>query len=111
VSVDIACLAIKTDGTLWSWGSGINQGRSTSIFDATSSPVQVGALTDWSDVSTGNMTIAIKTDKTLWTWGNNDNGQLGLGDTNNRSSPVQVGALSSWQKIGSGSSQSAAISG
>jgi alpha-tubulin suppressor-like RCC1 family protein len=65
--------AIKTDGTLWSWGSN-NVGR---LGDGTlvnkSSPVQIGSLTDWDSIikfSTGSSSVeAIKTDNTLWKWG------------------------------------------
>ena len=94
-------VAIKTDGTLWSWGRGtaiaplgagaLGLGNTAHR----SSPVQVGSLTDWKQVSAGAYhTRAIKTDGTLWTWGDNTSGQLGLGNTIHRSSPVQVGPLS-----------------
>lgn len=103
--------AIKTDGTLWMWGYNaygqLGQGNTTHR----SSPVQVGALTTWSVVSCGafGQTEAIKTDGTLWCWGNNNRGQLGLGDTTNRSSPVQIGALTNWLKISAGHYHNAAI--
>ena len=42
-------LAVKTDGTAWMWGNG-DQGRSGHNNEISySSPVQVGALTDWRD--------------------------------------------------------------
>jgi hypothetical protein len=43
--------AIKTDGTLWTWGS--NSGGPLGLGDviSRSSPVQVGALTTWISVS------------------------------------------------------------
>jgi alpha-tubulin suppressor-like RCC1 family protein len=65
-----------------------------------SSPVQVGAATDWSKVS-GSLysTVAIKTSGTLWSWGYNGNGELGLGDRTNRSSPVQVGSGTNWAAL------------
>jgi hypothetical protein len=91
------CTAIKTDGTLWSWGRN-NQGA-LGQNDATykSSPVQIGALTNWASISQGDLgCAAIKTDGTLWMWGRNTEGQLGQNSTVTTSSPVQVGALTDW---------------
>lgn len=106
--------AIKTDGTLWTWGNNdsgaLGQNISTTI--DRSSPVQVGALANWSQVDSGSShSAAIKTDGSLWTWGSNFYGMLGqnIPTTTNRSSPVQVGALTSWLQVSPGSSHTAAI--
>ena len=116
-SVNLACgqaaaSAIKTDGTLWTWGYAaqgqLGHGNTTSI----SSPVQVGALTTWSKVAMGNSayhTVAIKTDGTLWTWGMNYQGALGLGNTTYYSSPMQVGALTTWSTMAAGYNCTSAI--
>ena len=97
--------AIKTDGTLWTWGYdqyGILGQETISL--AKSSPEQVGSLTDWSYVNCGDyFTTAIKTDGTLWSWGYNLSGALGLGDNTDRSSPEQVGSLTDWLFTTSGS--------
>jgi len=80
--------AIKTDGTLWAWGQNIfygqlGQGDRTNY----SSPVQVGSLTNWKEVSNGRYhSVAIKTDGTLWAWGSNAYGQLGQYNTTHYSS-------------------------
>jgi len=103
------CTAIKTNGTLWSWGYNNNGqlGINNVSGYGRSSPVQVGALTDWSQVSAaGNFCVAIKTTGTLWSWGRNADGRLGLNDENNRSSPVQVGALTTWTRLWQGPSTS-----
>jgi alpha-tubulin suppressor-like RCC1 family protein len=101
--------AIKTDGTLWSWG--LNEfgqlGQNNTTYR--SSPVQVGSGTNWSDVACGRTVIAITTGKELYAWGRNSLGQLGQNDTIDRSSPVQVGSLSIWSKVGTGLSHSLAI--
>jgi len=91
--------AIKTDGTLWTWGSGgfgqLGHGNETSL----SSPVQVGSLTDWETIQLGGSANALKTDGTIWSWGYNAYGQLGdgtSGEANYKSSPVQVGSETYW---------------
>ena len=99
-------LAIKTDGTLWGWGSSSNGqlglGAAPVYY---SSPKQIGALTTWLNVSGGAAnTSAIKTDGTAWTWGNNAQGQLGLGNTTSYSSPKQVGSRTTWTVISSAGS-------
>jgi alpha-tubulin suppressor-like RCC1 family protein len=107
-------LAIKTDGTLWSWG--YNSQGQLGLGDTTErlSPVQVGLLTNWSSVNSGaNHVLAVKTDGTIWSWGynsyNNFGGRLGLGDTTHRSSPTQIGALTNWSSISGGGYHSLAM--
>ena len=95
--------AVKTDGTLWTWGVNTNGQLGLGFAGATSyysSPVQVGALTNWKQVSTGGAScLAIKTDGTLWAWGSNGNGQLGNGNRTYYSSPIQVGSLTNWKQV------------
>jgi alpha-tubulin suppressor-like RCC1 family protein len=98
--------AVKTDGTLWSWG--YNNFGSSGLGNTTtySSPKQVGALNNWSVVSCNSSdgnAYAIKTDGTFWSWGDNKYGQLGLGNITNYSSPKQVGALTNWLNVAAGS--------
>jgi alpha-tubulin suppressor-like RCC1 family protein len=100
--------ATKTDGTMWTWGSGANGTLGLGNTTNYSSPKQVGALTNWASVAIALHTLAVKTDGTLWGWGKNNAGQLGLGDTTNRSSPVQIGALTSWLKVAASYASTAA---
>ena len=104
--------AIKTDGTLWSWGS--NSDGQLGVYNTTDSntPVQtfIGG-TNWKQVACGYLhTAAIKTDGTLWTWGYNAYGQLGVNDTARRCTPVQtfVGGTN-WKQVACGSQHTAAI--
>ncbi len=97
--------AIKTDGTLWSWGRG-NPGGSVgdnASIDR-SSPVQLGSLTTWAEVETGDdVSVAMKTDGTIWAWGDGASyGKTGQGDLIARSSPIQIGSLTSWVAITAG---------
>jgi hypothetical protein len=100
---DYCSYAVKTDGTMWSWGLNGYHTR-LGLNDATnrSSPTQIGSLTNWLGVSAGGYyAAAIKTNGTMWAWGTNADGQLGDGTTIRRSSPVQVGGLSAWSAIAS----------
>lgn len=106
------CAAIKTNGTLWTWGRNLDGqlGLNIATTISRSSPVQVGAGTDWAYVSAGAFhTMAIKTNGTLWAWGDNTNGALGINNILNRSSPVQVGALTTWSKVSAGFDYTLAI--
>ena len=106
----IFAMAIKTDGTLWGWGANPfgNLGINSTIYR--SSPVQIGALTDWLNIATGaGHSLATKTNGTLWSWGFGSDGQLGQNDTVNKSSPVQVGALTTWLTVASARYSSFAI--
>jgi len=100
-------LAIKTDNTLWSWGSNevgeLGQNQAEGNLNSASSPTQIPGTT-WSVVSTSNgndCAAAIKTDGSLWTWGGNTaSGNLGLNESGynaKKSSPTQIPG--SWSKV------------
>ncbi len=79
------CAAIKTDGTLWTWGLGTSGqlGDNTTTNKLTPVTTFAGG-TNWKQVSAGsNQTAAIKTDGTLWTWGINTFGSLGTNNAGN----------------------------
>lgn len=93
-------LALKNNGTLWSWGFNSQGQLGLGNITNRSSPVQVGTDTNWAQISAATLhSAAVKSDGTLWTWGYNISGQLGVGDTTNRSSPTQVGALTTWRQV------------
>jgi alpha-tubulin suppressor-like RCC1 family protein len=101
--------AIKTDGSLWVWGANYNGQLGFNDRVYRSSPTQVGALTNWKELTTGNACAAIKTDGSLWSWGNNTYGSLGQNDRVYRSSPTQVGALTNWKSVRGNSSLTGAV--
>ena len=107
------CAAIKTDGTLWIWGTAFSADLGTN--DTTDRPTPVTTFaggTNWKQVSAGGVShcAAIKTDGTLWTWGSGSNGTLGNNSTTNRSTPVTTFAGgTNWKQVSSGNVQCAAI--
>ncbi|MCL2680585.1 MAG: hypothetical protein FWF11_03830, partial [Coriobacteriia bacterium] len=105
-------LAIRADGTLWSWGG--NTFGATGLgtdFDEQLIPAQVGSDADWVSVTAGDFhSLAIKSDGTLWAWGDNDWGAAGLGDTvNAQLVPAQVGSDTDWVLVSTGNTTSHAI--
>ena len=108
----IHTLAVKTNGTLWSWGNGQYGQLGNGVFNsATPNVTQVGTATDWLKVSAGNrFSLAIKNTGTLWSWGWNFTGQLGNGlNTPDVNIPAQVGTSNNWRKIDAGDQHSLAI--
>ena len=94
--------AIKTDGTLWTWGyNAYGQLGNNSILSRSSPGLTVAGGTTWRQISLSQQhAAAIKTDGTLWTWGINDVGQLGTGNYTYRSSPGQIaGGGTTWRQV------------
>ena len=99
-------MAIKTDGTLWGWGSNQNgalMNNENGNPSRRSSPVLIPG-TNYADVATSNAaTAVIKTDGTFWIAGHDSNGNLGLGHNQSRSSPTQLPGTT-WTDVSGGSS-------
>jgi alpha-tubulin suppressor-like RCC1 family protein len=73
-------VALKTDGSLWTWG------------DDGTVPQQVGTDHDWATAAAGSgFTFAIKRDGTLWSWVMNEYIRLGEGPPTSRTTPEQIG--------------------
>ena len=108
--------AIKTDGTLWTWGNGSYGRLGNASTTNVSTPVTTFAGgNNWKQVSCGAQhTAAIKTDGTLWTWGRNygglANGMLGNNNTTDVSTPVTTFAGgNNWKQVSGGFTHTAAI--
>jgi alpha-tubulin suppressor-like RCC1 family protein len=102
-------LALKSDGTIWSWGANYqgqlgsgNRGMKTSkgTVRVQPRPAPMVEGTDWVDVEAGFVDgFALKRDGSLWAWGLNNFGQLGIGSWTDSPGPVQVGTATNWVKI------------
>jgi alpha-tubulin suppressor-like RCC1 family protein len=108
-------VALKKDGSLWTWGGNeygqLGDGDSGSgKYQPT--PTQVGTAKDWATVAVGfnyYNTAAIKKDGSLWAWGRNNRGQLGLGDETDRNTPQRVGNDNDWASVAIGSAHALAV--
>jgi alpha-tubulin suppressor-like RCC1 family protein len=103
-------LAIRSDGTLWSWGvNNIGQvGDGVTI--NRSSPVSVIGNHVFAFVIGGSdHVVARKSDGTAWTWGEGEYGGIGNNSTAHRSSPVSVVGDHSFSKVAAGTLNNAGI--
>ncbi|MCC8246764.1 RCC1 domain-containing protein [Saccharothrix luteola] len=81
--------AVKSDGTVWSWGynflsrlgNGVACDQDVPGTCSSNVPVQVVGMTDAVAVSAEG--FALKSDGTAWVWGSNAYGLLGTGSTDN----------------------------
>jgi len=105
-------VALRADGTVWSWGNNSNGGLGDGTVIEKYSPVSVvGGFTDWIQVSAGyRRTVAIRANGTAWGWGFNNNGNIGDNTIINKSSPVSVvGGFTDWIQVSAGGSHTIAI--
>jgi len=90
--------AIKSDGTLWAWGSnGYGQLGDGTTTDRSVPTQEDTNATDWSSVGAGY-------------WGDNRYGQLGDGTTTDKSVPTQEDTnATDWSSVGAGYNHTTAI--
>ena len=90
-SLEKSVFAMKSDNSLWAWGTNqfgqLGDGTKNHI----STPKKIGD--GFSSVSQSKYhTIALKKDGTLWAWGSNDYGQLGDGTKQPSLTPKLIGS-------------------
>ena len=103
--------AIKTNGSLWSWGYNAQGQLGHNNTTVLSSPTQVGTDTTWESVRGCSRALAkmTKTDGTFWIWGRNSfGGAIPGGESVPASSPIQIPGLTVGSLVG-GTNYSAAV--
>ena len=111
-------LALKSDGTLYSWGKNDRGQLGIGSTGSQTTPRQVGNAGDWKAIAAGgNHSLALKSDGTLYAWGANHSGQLGNGEnganfndkSKDKTAPIQIGTDRDWQTIIAGRFYSLAL--
>jgi len=103
--------AIKSNDTLWCWGSNAN-GRTglNTTAGTTLVPTGISGGGTWKYISAGNAhTCGIKSDDTLWCWGLNTNGRLGDNSQTQRQIPTAVNGGGSWKNVSTGAAHTCGI--
>ena len=99
-------LAIRRDGSLWSWGQGEDGALGVGDRESRHEPNRVDHRL-WLVASCGGAhSLGLGRDGSLWGWGRNGEGQLGLGDCRDRDMPARVGQGCDWVSASAGDSHS-----
>jgi uncharacterized protein (TIGR03437 family) len=90
-------LALKSDGTVWTW-------------EYAAAPTQVSGLAGVVAIAArGPHNLALENNGTVWAWGDNEYGELGNGSNVDSSVPVQVSGLTNVSAIAAGEDFSLAV--
>jgi alpha-tubulin suppressor-like RCC1 family protein len=99
-STSVHKLGIKSDGTLWGWGSNQFGQLGDGTTNSQTVPEQIGTATNWVDIAANaGSSYGITADGKLWAWGVNNAGQLGDGTSNNSLVPEQIGTATNWVHV------------
>jgi trimeric autotransporter adhesin len=83
--------AIKTDGTLWTWGLNFYGQLGTDDTLDRAKPTQIGKDKKWKTLSSASIyTYATSTDNSFYAWGGNLEGIIGNGNTKNLLHPTPI---------------------
>jgi len=97
-------MALKNDGTVWTWGSNADGQLGDGTPEWSNVPVQAKGLTGVIAISAGyRYSLALKNDGTVWAWGYNEYGFLGTGtDEVAKYAPAEVIGVKDIISIGAG---------
>jgi len=103
---ETGAIALKSDGTLWTWGNNAYGGIGDGTFIDRSSPVQIMPDKFWKKIQISQRTFMawcspyprptptptpVPESLYLWAWGDNRQGAIGNNNTTSVSQPIQIG--------------------
>lgn len=107
--------ALKSDGTVWTWGHNLNgelgdASRGYQTNNPNPLPLAVVGLTGVVAIAVGDRhTVALKSDGTVVGWGYSSYGELGTGAIGSQASPVQVSGLTGIRQVSTGCNDTVAL--
>jgi len=109
---DQSSFGLRTNGTLWAWGTNTCGQLGDGTLVSKSSPVSVvGGFCDWCQVSAGDThSLGVRQSGTAWAWGRGTAGRLGDNTAVTKSSPVSVvGNFTDWCQVSAGTCHSLGV--
>ena len=103
-------LALRKDGTVWSWGWSFFGQAGNAESKTRSTPALVSGVTCVTAIAAGaGHNLALRSDGTVMAWGHNGQGGLGNESTNDAYSPVSVSGLADIRSVAAGIFHSLAL--
>jgi hypothetical protein len=98
-------VALKNDGTIWTWG--MNEGGElgdSSLVAKRTAPARMGTANNWKAISAQltSSNMAQKTDGSIWGWGRNYNGIFGFEADIIKYRPFKIGTATNWKFVRTG---------
>jgi alpha-tubulin suppressor-like RCC1 family protein len=97
-------MALRADGTVWTWGRDGSGQNGLGTFIGPALPVQIPGLDQVVAIEArgDDFSLALKADGTVWAWGNNVLGQLGVNGITYSTVPIQVPGVTEVAAISAG---------
>ena len=104
-------LALRSDGSVWTWGTNIYGEMGVSNLTSSTFPVRIPGVSGVVGISAGPQhSLAVITNGTVWAWGSNIGGQLGNGSNYAASVvPVKVSRITNAVAVAGGGNHSLAL--
>ncbi|WP_027400397.1 RCC1 domain-containing protein [Anaerovorax odorimutans] len=103
-------LAVKSDGSVWSWGDSANCRLGRNKIIDSKVPAQLKGINGFTALSAGRYhSLALRNDGTVWVWGGNNYRQLGDKNDEEREQPYQLQDFRDVVSIGAGYYHSLAV--
>ncbi len=110
MSVAQHTLALKSDGSIWTWGLGSSSQLGDSFSVARSSPISViGTQNFYLVYPSPTNSFAIQTDGSVWAWGLGSSGQLGNNTGTQSTIPTKVSLFGIFRALSAGLSIAASL--
>lgn len=95
-------VALKTDGTIWTWGlNAEGELGDSSLVAKRIAPAKMGTANNWKIISSQltSSNMAQKTDGSIWGWGRNYNGIFGFEADIIKYRPYKIGTATNWKFV------------